>query len=77
MLDVGPGLTVPDEQLSQEQDLAHVIGHAILAILHGNQCAVLHDTMPTDIEFLHGVWLVTMFNFTQIWTDFAFVHSST
>ena len=34
--DVGPGLTVPDEQLSHGCDLANMSGHAILAVLHGN-----------------------------------------
>ena len=53
-------MTVPDERPSQ--DLAHVIGHAVPAVPYGNQCAVLHDTMPTDIEFLHGVWSVIMFD---------------
>ena len=53
--DVGPGSKVLDEQPSQEQDLARVIGHAIPAILCGNQHTVLCDTMPTDIAFLHGV----------------------
>ena len=53
--DAGPGLTVPDEQLSHGHDLANVSGHAILAVLCGNQCAVLYDMMPTDKEFLDGV----------------------
>ena len=60
--DAGPGLTVMDGQLSQEQDSTHMIGHTILAILHSNQCAALHDTMPADNEILHGVWSVTAFN---------------
>ena len=34
--DMGPGLTVPDEQPSYEQDLAHVIGHAIPTVLCSN-----------------------------------------
>ena len=53
--DMGLGLTVLDEQPSHEQDLAHVNGHIVLAILRGNQCTVLFDMMPTDNEFLHGV----------------------
>ena len=67
--DVGPGSTVLDGQLSQEQNSAHMIWHAILAIPHSNQCAVLCDAMPTDIEFLNDMWSVTTFDFTQIWTD--------
>ena len=63
-VDTDLGLTVPDEQLSHEQDLAHVIGHVILVVLCGNQCAALCDGMPTDNEFLHGVW--TTFDFTWI-----------
>ena len=70
--DTGPGLTVPDEQLSHGHDSANVSGHAILTILCGNQCAVLHNAMPTDNEFLHGVRLVITFNFTQLWMDFTF-----
>ena len=49
--DVGPGCTVPEGQLSHEQDSAHAIGHTVPTILCGNQCAVLHDMMPTDIQF--------------------------
>ena len=45
-----------------KQDLAHVNGHAILALLCGNQCTVLFDAMPTDNEFLHGVWTVYAFD---------------
>ena len=52
--DAGPGLTVLDEQLSYGRDSANVSGHAIPAILCGNQYAVLYDTMPTDNAFLHG-----------------------
>ena len=39
--DMGPGLTVPGEQLSHGRDSSNVSGHAIPAILHGNQCNVL------------------------------------
>ena len=52
--DPGPGSTVPDEQLSHGHDSSNMSGHAILAILCGNQCTALHDTEPTDNEFLHG-----------------------
>ena len=62
--DAGPGLTVPDEQPSHEQDLANVNGHAVLAVPCSNQYAVLCGAMPTDIEFLHGMWTVLTFNFT-------------
>ena len=53
--DEGPGLTVPDEQLSHGRDLSNASGHTIPAVLCGDQCAVLCDTKPTDNEFLHGV----------------------
>ena len=52
--DAGLGLTVLDDQLSHGRDSANVSGHAIPAILHDNQCTVLHNTMPADNEFLHG-----------------------
>ena len=39
-----------------------MIGHTIPTILHNNQCAALHNEMPTDIEFLHGVWTVMTFD---------------
>ena len=60
--DTGPGLTVPGEQLSHGRDSANMSGHVIPAVLCGDQCTVLHDVMPTDNEFLHGVWSVTMFD---------------
>ena len=44
--------------------------------LCGNQCAVLFDVMPTDNKFLHGVWMVTMFNFTWIQMDFVFAFAN-
>ena len=74
MSDTGPRLRVPHEQASHGRDLAQVGGHTILVILHSNQCVALFDAMPTDIEFLHGVWLVITFDFTQIWMDFKFMH---
>ena len=67
--------TVLDGQLSQEQDSAHVIGHAIPAVLCRNQYAVLCDMMPTDIEFSHGVWSVITFNWLGFgWTLRLLVH---
>ena len=60
--DASPGLTVPDEQPSHEQDLANVIGPIIPAILCGNQHTALHDMMPTNNEFLHSVQTVIMFD---------------
>ena len=59
---MGPGLTVPDELSSQEKDSAYVIGYAVPVIPCGNQYAALCDMMPTDIEFLHGVQSVTIFD---------------
>ena len=67
--DAGLGLTVLDEQLSHGRDLANVSGHAIPAVLCGNQYAVLYDAMPADNEFLHSGQIVIIFNFTQIWMD--------
>ena len=52
--DAGSDLRVPHELPSHGRDSAQVGGHAIPAILHGNQCTALYDTMPTVIEFLHG-----------------------
>ena len=60
--DVGPGSTVPGEQLSHGHDLSNMSGHAIPAVPHGNQYAVLYDMEPTDNEFLHGGQLVITFN---------------
>ena len=53
-VDAGPGSTVPEEQLSHGRDSSNVSGHAIPAVLHGNQYAVLFDTEPTEDEILHG-----------------------
>ena len=75
--DAGPGSTVPDEQLSHGHDLANVSGHAIPAMLCGNQYAVLFDTEPTDNGFLHGVQIFIMFDFTWIWIDFMFTRLPT
>ena len=52
--DTGPGLTVPEEQLSHGCDSSYMSGHAIPAVLCGNQYAVLFDTEPTEDEILHG-----------------------
>ena len=60
--DAGPGSRVPPEPPSHGRDSAQVGGHTTPVVLCSNQYAVLHDTMPTDIEFLHGVWIVIMFN---------------
>ena len=67
--DAGPGLRVLHEPSSHGHDSTQVDGHAVPAVPHGNQCAVLHDAMPVDIEFLHGDWTVTTFDFTCIWMD--------
>ena len=69
LLDTGPGLTVPDEQLSHGRDSANVSRHTIPAVLYNNQYAVLYDAMPADNEFLHSGQIVIIFNFTQIWMD--------
>ena len=39
--DAGPGSTVPEEQLSHGRDSSNMSGHAIPAMLCGNQYAVL------------------------------------
>ena len=52
--DTGLGLTVPEEQLSHGRDSSNMSGHAIPAMLCGNQYAVLFDMGPTEDEFLHG-----------------------
>ena len=53
--DTGPRLRVPQEPSSHGCDSTQAGGHVFPAILCGNQCAVLYDTIPTDFEFLHGV----------------------
>ena len=50
--DAGPGERVPGEPPSHGRDSANVSGHAIPAVLYGNQYAVLYDTEPTEIEVL-------------------------
>ena len=53
-IDAGPGMEVPGDPPSQGRELVNVSGHAIPAVLHGNQYAVLHDTEPTKLEDLDG-----------------------
>ena len=60
--DAGPGSTVPVEQLSHGRDSSHMSGHAIPAVLCGNQHAILFDTEPTEDEILHGGWIVIIFD---------------
>ena len=50
--EAGLGLTVPGEQPSHGRDSANVSGHAIPAVLHGNQYAALCDAEPTEAEVL-------------------------
>ena len=50
--DAGPGMEVPGDLPSQGRDLVNVSGHAIPAVLYGNQYAVLYDTEPTEIDVL-------------------------
>ena len=52
--DAGLGVEVPGDPPSQGRDSVNVSGHAIPTVLHGNQCAVLHDTEPTELEDLDG-----------------------
>ena len=52
--DAGPGSTNPEEQLSHGHDSSNMSGHAIPAMLYGNQYPVLFDAEPTEDEILHG-----------------------
>ena len=52
--DADPGMEVPGNSTSQGRDSVNVSGHAIPAVLYGNQCAVLFDTEPTELEDLDG-----------------------
>ena len=52
--DAGPGVGVPGDPPSQGLDSVNVSGHAVSALPHGNQCAVLHDTEPAELEDLDG-----------------------
>ena len=67
--DAGPGSTVLEEQLSHGCDLSNMSGHAIPAVLHGDQCAALFDTEPAEDEIPHGV--SHNIQFTQIVQDFC------
>ena len=50
--DTGPGERVPGELPSHGCDSVNVSGHTIPAMLCGNQCVVLFDMEPTEIEVL-------------------------
>ena len=52
--DAGPGVEVRGNPPSQGRDSVNVSGHAIPAVLCGNQCAALCDTEPTELEDLDG-----------------------
>ena len=52
--DAGPGMEVPGDSTSQGRDSVNVSGHAIPAVLYGNQYAVLFDAEPTELEDLDG-----------------------
>ena len=45
-------MEVPGDPLSQGRDSVNVSGHAIPAVLYGNQYAVLYDTEPTETDVL-------------------------
>ena len=45
-------MEVPGDPPSHGRDSATVSGHAILAVLYGNQYTVLYDTEPTEIDGL-------------------------
>ena len=47
-------MEVPGDSTSQGRDSANVSGHAIPAVLYGNQYAVLFDTEPIEMEDLDG-----------------------
>ena len=52
--DAGPGMEVPGDSTSQGRDSVNVSGHAIPAVLYGNQYTVLFDTELTELEDLDG-----------------------
>ena len=52
--DAGPGMEVPGDSTSQGRDSVNVSGHAIPAVLYGNQYAALVDAEPTELEDLDG-----------------------
>ena len=47
-------MEVPGDSTSHGRDSINVSGHAIPAVLCGNQYAVLYDTEPTELEDLDG-----------------------
>ena len=53
-VDAGPGVEVPGDSTSQGRDSVNVSGHAIPAVPHGNQCAALFETEPTEMEDVDG-----------------------
>ena len=53
-VDAGPGMEVPGDSTSHGRDSGNVSGHAIPAMLYGNQYAVLYDTEPTEWQDLDG-----------------------
>ena len=52
LCDAGPGMEVPGDSTSQGRDSVNVSGHAIPAVLCGNQYAVLYCAEPTEIDVL-------------------------
>ena len=79
MTDAGPGVELLGDPPSQGRDSANMSGHAIPAVLCGNQCAVLCDAEPTELEDLDVRWFSHNFDvrFTRIadfcvCTDFPF-----
>ena len=47
-------MEVPGDPPSQGRDSVNMSGHAILAVLCGNQYAVLYDAEPTEMEDFDG-----------------------
>ena len=72
---MGPGSTVPEEQLSHGRDSSNMSGHVVPAVLHRNQYAVLFDAEPTEDEISHGAWLVIMFDSLGLFRTFVFPNS--
>ena len=70
--DVGPGSTVPEEQLSHGRDSSNMSGHAIPAMPFGDQCTALLDTEPTEDESLHGGQTVRTFDSLRLFGTFVF-----
>ena len=63
-------MEVPGDPPSQGRDSVNVSGHAIPAVLCGNQYAVLYDTEPTELEDLDGWQFSHNIQFTRI-VDFC------